>query len=163
MGDGSRRSGGDISVCLDELFQGLDADKVSALVQTAHGPFSQRSGEDHQTFAGERVGTFDLPPIPLARLPPTKEGLPQQWSQTTSTIKISSSCVKYPKTYGGKPLCDYDASNCQSHQVAQGNLPPLPPSFCFLPPRTRREAKTQRTYRQLYEARSRSQVSLQIC
>mmetsp|Transcript_18278 Transcript_18278/g.33280 ORF Transcript_18278/g.33280 Transcript_18278/m.33280 type:complete len:641 (-) Transcript_18278:78-2000(-) len=88
---------------------------------------------------GVAIGTFELPPIPLARLPETRLGLPAKNGHKNRTWR------RYPNTHGGLPLCDYDESNCQPHQLLNTAIPPLPPSSCRLPCRTHREMHTVRT------------------
>lgn len=88
---------------------------------------------------GVAIGTFELPPIPLARLPETRLGLPVKNGHKNRTWR------RYPNTHGGLPLCDYDESNCQPHQLLNTAIPPLPPSACRLPCRTHREMHTVRT------------------
>lgn len=86
---------------------------------------------------GVAIGTFELPPIPLARLPEARLGLPVKNGKKDRR-------QRYPNTHGGLPLCDYDESNCQPHQLLNTAIPPLPPSSCRLPCRTHREMLSQR-------------------
>lgn len=95
---------------------------------------------------GVAVGTFELPPIPLARLPETRLGLPAKREPTKDPRQGGKSQRprNFHSTHGGRPLCDYDESNCQPHMTLDGSIPPLPPSACRLPQRTERELRTQR-------------------
>merc|ERR1719265_2317395 len=98
---------------------------------------------------GVAVGTFELPPIPLARLPETKQGLPAKREPTKDPRQADKSGKShrprnFHSTHGGRPLCDYDQSNCQPHTALDASIPPLPPSACRLPQRTERELRTQR-------------------
>eukprot|EP00928_Gymnodinium_smaydae_P080552 TRINITY_DN64228_c0_g1_i1.p1 TRINITY_DN64228_c0_g1~~TRINITY_DN64228_c0_g1_i1.p1 ORF type:complete len:401 (-),score=111.62 TRINITY_DN64228_c0_g1_i1:119-1321(-) len=73
---------------------------------------------------GLDVGSFDLPPIPLARLPPARMGLPE---------------FKRPESRHNQcslPVGEFDGSNCK-HQSLSLPIPPLPPSTCRLPNRPR--------------------------
>jgi len=94
---------------------------------------------------GVAVGTFELPPIPLARLPETRLGLPAKREPTRDPRKDGKShrSRNFHATHGGRPLCDYDQSNCQPHMALDGSIPPLPPSSCRLPQRTHREMRPQ--------------------
>ena len=77
--------------------RGLSADRVNALVQVTYGTWSQRSADE--AYTGEKVGAFDLPPIPLARFPKTVEGLPHNWEQQTNpAVKASPSGA--PESHG---------------------------------------------------------------
>jgi len=95
---------------------------------------------------GVSVGTFELPPIPLARLPETRLGLPAKREPTKDPRQGGKSQRprNFHSTHGGRPLCDYDESNCQPHMALDASIPPLPPSACRLPQRTERELRTQR-------------------
>mmetsp|Transcript_98762 Transcript_98762/g.313431 ORF Transcript_98762/g.313431 Transcript_98762/m.313431 type:complete len:499 (-) Transcript_98762:127-1623(-) len=114
--------------------------------------FSERSTFDgtHQSFLegtlhteaeewfsnSVEVGNFELPPIPLARLPESRSGLPSK-----------GNCQQGPagqKTHGGVPFWEYDMSNCHPHQGLSGAIPPLPPAACRLPQRTHREMRSSR-------------------
>lgn len=101
--------------------------------------------DDERLQGSLAVGTFDLPPIPLGRLPETRSGLPGQNPENGHRASESLR-ARFPNTHVGTPLCDYDHSNCQPQQSLDAALPPLPPSACRLPQRTHREAKSNRPH-----------------
>lgn len=104
------------------------------------------------------LGTFDLPPIPLARLPESSAGLPstdpqerlqQRMSQRHSSafqrrLRRAEFALQEAEKHWGVPLREYDGSNCPLHEALNPSLPPLPPSHCRLPQRTHRELRTTR-------------------
>jgi len=101
---------------------------------------------------GVAVGNFDLPPIPLARLPESRSGLPPVAGATDEdgSSKAHQKWMKdvfrklpYPRTHWGVPMREYDGSNCHPHVSMDGRIPPLPPSSCRLPQRTHRELRTR--------------------
>lgn len=94
---------------------------------------------------GVAVGTFELPPIPFARLPETAAGLPVKREAIKDPRQASKSQKPrhFHSTQGGRPLCDYDESNCQPHMALDAAIPPIPPSACRLPASTYHEFETQ--------------------
>lgn len=106
--------------------------------------------DDTATDADEiALGAFDLPPIPLARLPETRSGLPSTDRVSVSGLVQQKSSSRGSAQRGAGrnwdvPLGEYDNSNCQPHQMFRTPIPPLPPSFCRLPRRTHRDVRTRR-------------------
>lgn len=101
-----------------------------------------REGVDDWLSNGVAVGTFELPPIPLARLPETQPGLAEV--RTLPGMEGVAPPRRFPNTYGGMPVGEYDDSNCRPHQHMCTSIPPLPPAGARLPQRTHRELRTQR-------------------
>lgn len=140
-----------------------------ASTQPAHGapqlggfelfPSSQPATDvvDEGLAVSVTIGAFDLPPIPLARLPETRSGLPtprveQPTSRRKGESKAFSSASKDFDKYRSRPLATYDASNCQPEQTFAGAIPPLPPSDCRLPQRTHREIRSSRGFSEVSTA-----------
>lgn len=94
---------------------------------------------------GVAVGTFELPPIPFARLPETASGLPakREAAKEPRQMNKSNKPRHFHSTHGGRPLCDYDESNCQPHMSLDAAIPPMPPSACRLPASTYHDFQTQ--------------------
>lgn len=101
-----------------------------------------REGVDDWLSNGVAVGTFELPPIPLARLPETQPGLAEV--RTLPGMEGVAPPRRFPNTYGGMPVGEYDDSNCRPHQHMCTSIPPFPPAGARLPQRTHRELRTQR-------------------
>lgn len=116
---------------------------------------SEDVAPDEGLAMGVAVGAFDLPPIPLARLPQTASGLPAVVKEPGGRRRAAASGKKasvfapstWPYARGPvdpRPLSAYDASNCQPEQALGPSIPPLPPSQCRLPSRTHREVRSHR-------------------
>lgn len=88
------------------------------------------------------LGCFDLPPIPLARLPQSSKGLPSVPAAKDEKRK-SKHPWKQADCHWGLRLVDYDQSNCQTQLSIGSRMPPFPPSFCRMPRRTHRELKSE--------------------
>lgn len=86
---------------------------------------------------GVALGTFELPPIPLARLPETRSGLPKVTNHPGMQGALPPKA--FPGTFGGMPVGEYDSSNCRPHHHVETSIPPLPPCACRLPQRTHRD------------------------
>lgn len=99
---------------------------------------------------GVEVGTFELPPIPLAKLPQSKAGLPSEAAMKEAfELKLVKGAFRRPQSsasHGGVPLKEYDGSNCNAHQAYAAAIPPLPPGACRLPQRTHRELRSKRNH-----------------
>lgn len=93
--------------------------------------------EEEWLSNGVALGTFELPPIPLARLPETRSGLPKVTNHPGMQGALPPKA--FPGTFGGMPVGEYDSSNCRPHQHMETSIPPLPPGACRLPQRTHRD------------------------
>jgi len=92
------------------------------------------------------VGTFELPPIPLARLPASQRGLPKQASPPAHLRWLQDLYGHLPHTatHGGVPFYEYDRSNCHPGQALDARIPPLPPAACRLPRRSHHDLRSLR-------------------
>lgn len=97
------------------------------------------------------LGCFDLPPIPLARLPQSPAGLPTALRAAATSERRAGGGKhrgygndKPMEKHWGVRLGEYDRSNCQPHQGLNAPMPPLPPSSFRLPHRTHRELRSHR-------------------
>jgi len=120
------------------LSKGVVSEDASAQLQPL--PIPQPTGPSM-----EHVGSLDLPPIPLGRLPHTNGGLP--------CVAPGPGCLgsfhdevqaKHPYTHCGLPLSDYDSSNVQPQCGLGAGVPPLPPCSGRLPHREIRPMQSRR-------------------
>eukprot|EP00927_Polykrikos_kofoidii_P012507 TRINITY_DN15393_c0_g3_i1.p1 TRINITY_DN15393_c0_g3~~TRINITY_DN15393_c0_g3_i1.p1 ORF type:complete len:424 (-),score=63.54 TRINITY_DN15393_c0_g3_i1:135-1406(-) len=94
-------------------------------------PAEVQSAEVESLVNGVETGGFDLPPIPLGRMPVTRSGLPSTRSAAVSGAHCSV------------PVGEFDGSNCH-HQALAMPIPPFPAASCRLRVRTHRDMRSHR-------------------
>jgi len=78
------------------------------------------------------TGAFELPPIPLAQLPVTSRGLPEQAGDEGAEAR-QLGVFEVRLTQRGFSAAQYDQSNVCASGPLDSAIPPLPPSTCRLP------------------------------